>query len=192
MKKGKRSAVSKKKRGRPRGENLMAGIKAASAELGIPIGVLQMFRARFGAEGGFRQDGRIHRDTLVKCMAENKDQMPDANDMVSQMHWTAKDKQVIAETRMHKLALLQREAIRVTEVKLKFTRAVLDAKKAFTEVVRTLMQEVTLHCAANEAQIAWAMALGEKRLRAVLTALSSKEFCGVTCPKCKTEIKIDG
>jgi hypothetical protein len=190
MKKGKRSAVSKKKRGRPRGENLMAGIKAASAELGIPIGVLQMMRA--AGCPAFRQDGRIHRDTLLKWRAENSDKMPDANDMVSQMHWTAEDKKAIAETRMHKLALLRREAIRVTEVKLKFTRAVLDAKKAFTEVVRTLMQEVTLHCAANEAQIAWAMALGEKRLRAVLTALSSKEFCGVTCPKCKTEIKING
>jgi|GEM_PF-5550910 len=174
-------------RGRPRVEGVVATLKDAAARLELPVDLLRM--ARGAGCTAFRKNGTVSTVELKEWFAKNPTRLPNANALVDKIQWDAEDKKAIAEMRQHKLAVMRRDVIPVAEVKLKFTRAVLDAKKGFTEAVRTLMQEVTLHCGASEAQIAWAMAQGEKRVRDVLTVLAGKEFCGVTCPKCKEEIK---
>jgi len=71
---------------------------------------------------------------------------------------------------------LRRDVIPVGEVRLSFTRATIEMKRRLLEGVRTLAQEIGLHLAGTEEQIAWALKLSEKRARDILTEFARNEW----------------
>jgi hypothetical protein len=169
-----KKAEGRKRPGRPRGENLARSIKDAAARLSLPLGVLVMARAAGCA--AFRQDGRVHLDTLVQWLADNPGRLPDADAMVDKLKWDAREKQARAEMREHRLAVARREFIPAREMRLEFTRAVVDMKKRLLEGMRTNAQEICLHLAATEEQIAWAIQKAERRSREILTEFAKGEW----------------
>ena len=162
------------KRGRPSGEKIARSIKDAAAQLSLPLGVLVM--ARGAGCPAFRQDGRVNKEILVKWLEENSDRIPDANAMVDKLKWDAREKKARAEMREHRLALARREVIPAREMRHTFTRAVVDMKKRLLEGMRTNAQEICLHLAATQEQIAWAVQKSEARSRQILTEFAKGEW----------------
>jgi hypothetical protein len=162
-------------------------LKEAAAKLGVPVDLLRMARAA-GCKA-FKSSGRVCIVEAAQFLADNphlasaSSDASDASAMVSSVRESALDKKAIREMREHKLALLRREVIPATEMRLTFTRAFLETKKKFSESFRTLAQEIGLHMAGTEDQIAWALNLSERRARETLLDLSKNEWLA-TCPKC--------
>ncbi len=165
----------KESRGRPRGETRAGTLKDAAYKLGLPVDLLRMARA-MGCTA-FLENGGVNLPELSQWFVENKGRLPDATGMVSKIQEDALDKKAIREMREHKLALARREVIPATEMRLTFTRAVLDMRRRLIAGVRTLGQEIALHCGGTEEQIAWALNLSERRARDILTDFSANEWC---------------
>jgi len=167
-------AEGRKRPGRPRGDNLARSIKDAAAQLSLPYSVLVMARAK-GCRA-FRPDGRVHKDTLVQFIAEHPELLADADVLMDKFKWDAREKQARAEMREHRLAVARREFIPAREMRLEFTRAVVDMKKRLLEGMRTNAQEICLHLAATEEQFAWAIQKAERRSREILTEFAKGEW----------------
>jgi len=161
-------------RRRQRDETIAATLAVAAARLQLPVELLRT--AKHMGCPAMKQNGRVNLPELQQWLAEHPDLVNSSEDMVGVTKENFLRAKADREMREHRLAVLRRDVIPVGEVRLSFTRATIEMKRRLLEGVRTLAQEIGLHLAGTEEQIAWALKLSEKRARDILTEFARNEW----------------